>query len=140
MGFFSLQLLATSPGQAIELCAPTRNRYSPFGFNPSPVLQAMQRRIKRALFERKAIFGNHRDAFGNVPAVQGRSDESAQDEEIERPLEKFVSYFVHARILLSCFYNSKLYLSKLDNKQSNRCQRPERVLVGPGFASITRRS
>jgi hypothetical protein len=49
--------------------------------------------------------------------VQSRSGESSQDEEIERPLEKFVSDFVHAGILLSCFYNSKLYLSELDNKQ-----------------------
>lgn len=117
MGFFSLQLLTTSPGQAIELCAPTRFRHSPFSFNPSPVFQPMQCGIKRALFERKAVFGNHRDAFGNIPAVQSRSGESSQDEEIEGPLEKFVSHFVHASILLSCFYNSKLYLSKLDNKE-----------------------
>ena len=117
MRFFSLQLFATSPGQAIELCAPARVRHSPFGFNPSAVFQPMQCRIKRALFEGKAVFGNHRDAFGNIPAVQSRSGESSQDEKIEGALEKFVSYFVHAGILLSCFYSSKLYLSKLDNKQ-----------------------
>ena len=101
----------------IEFRAPARIRHSPFGFNPSPVLEPMQRRIKRALFEGKTVFGNQRDAFGNIPAVQSCSGESSQDEKIEGPLEKFVSYFVHASILLSRFYNSKLYLSKLDNKQ-----------------------
>lgn len=117
MRSFSRQLLATSPGQTIKLCAPARFGHSPLGFNPAAILEPMQCRIKRALFERKAVFGNHRDAFGNIPAVQSRSGESSQDEEIEGPLEKFVSHFVHAGILLSCFYNSKLYLSKVDNKQ-----------------------
>ena len=117
MRSFSLQLLAASPRQVIEFRAPSCFRHSPLGFNPSTVLQPMQCRIKRALFEGKAIFGNHRDAFGNIPAVQSCSGESSQDEKIEGPLEKFVSYFVHASILLSRFYNSKLYLSKLDNKQ-----------------------
>ena len=117
MRSFSLQLFATSTGQAIEFCAPPRFRHSPVGFNPSPVLQPMQCRIKRALFKGKAVFGNHRNAFGNIPPVQGRGGESSQDEQIEGPLEKFVSHFVHGSILLSCFYNSKPYLSKLDNKR-----------------------
>jgi hypothetical protein len=117
MGFFNVQLLAASPSQTIEFGAPPGFRHAPLGFNPSPVLQPMQCGIKRALFEGKAVFRNHRDAFGNIPAVQSRSGESSQDEEIEGALEKFVSHFVHAGILLSCFYNSKLNLSKLDNKQ-----------------------
>ena len=98
MGFFSLQLLAASPSQTIEFRARPGFRYAPLGFNPSPVLQPMQCGIKRALFEGKAIFGNHRDALGNIPAVHSRSGESSQDEEIEGPLEKVVSHFVHASI------------------------------------------
>ena len=100
MRSFNLQLPATPPGQAIELRAPPRFRHSPFGFNPSPILQPMQSRIKRALFQRKAILGNHSDAFGNIPAVQRRSGESSQDEKVEGALEKFVSYFVHAKHLI----------------------------------------
>jgi hypothetical protein len=52
--------------------------------------------------------------------VQGRSGESSQDEEIEGALEKFVSHFVHARILLSCFYNSRLICRSSTTSSSNR--------------------
>src|SRR5262249_8461222 len=96
MSFLGLQLPATFSSQAIELRAPARVRYSPLGFNPSALLQPMQRGIKRALLQRETIVGNHRDAFGDIPAVQRFGNKSSQDEKIEGSLEKFISYLVHA--------------------------------------------
>ena len=58
MLFLGLEFLATSVGETIEFSAPSGVADAPLGLNPATPLQAVERRIKRALFQGKAIIGN----------------------------------------------------------------------------------
>ena len=51
MLFLGLEFLATSLGETIEFSAPSGVGDAPLGLNPATPLQAVERRIKRALFQ-----------------------------------------------------------------------------------------
>src|SRR5262249_25267715 len=60
----------------------------PLGLDPAAALEAMQRRVQRALLHLERVVGNLLDAFGNRPAVLRLERDGFQDQEIERALRQ----------------------------------------------------
>src|SRR5579862_1161424 len=88
IGGLHFQLLAPGSGQMVEARAAAQLGNAPFGFDPTLMLQTVQRRIKRALIDLQNLFGDLLDAFGNSPAVQRAGLQRPEDQEIESALKK----------------------------------------------------
>ena len=78
------QLPASGRRQAVVLGAPAELRHRPFGFDPAPMLEAMQGRVERALVDLEHVFGDLLDALGDRPPVLRILLERAQDQQVER--------------------------------------------------------
>ena len=74
LGDFGVELFASGPGQRIEAGAPVVLGCAPFGRNPALVLEAVQRRVERALLDAQQIIRNLLDALGDrlPPALLNR--------------------------------------------------------------------
>ena len=65
----AVELLAAGPGQRVEARAPIVLGRAPVGGDPALMLEAVERRIERALLDAQQIVGNLLDTLGNRPAV-----------------------------------------------------------------------
>ena len=68
--------------------------------DPAAPLEAVKRRIKRALLNAEHVAGNLLDAFGDGPAVLGTQGESAEDEQVQGALGEFQFFNGHAIVPL----------------------------------------
>ena len=67
----------------VVLGPPAQLRDGPLGFDPSLVLEAMERRVERALVDLQDILGDLLDALGDRPAVQRLGLQRPKDEQVE---------------------------------------------------------
>ena len=74
--------------QRIKFGAPIVVRLSPFGLNPSLLLEAMQRGIQRPLVHLQDLPGDLPDALCDSPSVHRLERKSSQDQEVQRALNK----------------------------------------------------
>ena len=80
---FDRQLPAPGGGEPVVLGPPAQLRDSPFGFDPALMLEAMERRVKRALVDLQDILRDLLDAFGDRPAMQRLGLQRPEDEQVE---------------------------------------------------------
>src|SRR6266850_2804214 len=93
---FGKQLFSARPRQRVVLGFAVVLRRTPFGGDPSPLFQAQQCRIERALVELKQIFRHLLDALRDAIAVQRpKRFESLQNNQVERALQHFASRRSH---------------------------------------------
>src|SRR5262249_22205096 len=81
------ELLAAGFRQCIEARAAIVLRCAPCGCNPPLMLEAMQRRIQRALLDTQQVIGDLLNALCDRPAVHGLHRERSHDEKVEGPLQ-----------------------------------------------------
>ena len=67
-----------------------------FRFQPSLLLEAMQRRVQRALADLENFAADLLNAFGDGPAVCGLERDGLEDQQVERALNE-VRWSAHAR-------------------------------------------
>jgi hypothetical protein len=81
---FHCQLPPSGCGQLVILGPAAQFRDGPLGFAPPLVLEAMQRRIKRALVDLQDILRDLLNALRDRPAMQRGRLQRPEDEQIER--------------------------------------------------------
>ena len=93
---FTGQLLSALVGQRIESGLPVFFGGAPFGADPAVLFHAMQRWVKRALFNPKHLGGNALDVGGDSVAVDAAAGgKRLQDKQRKRALEYVVLLPVH---------------------------------------------
>ena len=80
--------MPAGPGERVELCHAAGFRGPPFGRDPALLLEAVQRRVKRALLDLKSLPGDLLDALCDRPTVLGFERDGLQNQQIERSLNE----------------------------------------------------
>ena len=80
---FHRQLPASGWREPVVLRPPAQLRDGPLGFDPALVLEAMERRIQRALVDLQDVLGDLLDALRDRPAVQRFGLQRPKDEQVE---------------------------------------------------------
>src|SRR4029077_20624000 len=84
----ALQLLPPLARDRVELRVAPQVRRLPFRANPSLLLEAMERRIERALADRQRVVRQQLNALGEAPAVNRLARDGLEDQQIKRALEE----------------------------------------------------
>ncbi len=100
------KLGAAGGGERIKLGVAAGVRLRPFGANPSLLLQAMERRIERALLHLQHLTGDLLDALGDGPAVLRLERDGFQDEQVECSLHE-IAWFSHALTIYNSVVDSQ---------------------------------
>ena len=74
--------------EPVVLRPPAQLRDGPLGFDPALVLEAMERRVERALVDLQDVLGDLLDALRDRPAVQRVGLQRPEDEQVERARQK----------------------------------------------------
>ncbi len=80
---FHRQLPAPGGREPVVLGPPAQLRDSPFGFDPALMLEAMERRVERALVDLQDILRDLLDPLRNRPAMERLGLQRAQDEQVK---------------------------------------------------------
>src|SRR5690348_3324352 len=108
--FLDLELVSSGLRQLVVLRMPAVFSHGPFGLDPAAPLQAMQRRVERALFDAQHVFGNLLNALRNGPAVLRLKRQRLEDQQIECSLWKVDTAVGHK---LPCYFYSGILLPPL---------------------------
>lgn len=97
---------------------PAVFRHGPFGLDAATPLQAMQRRVKRALLDAQHVLGNLLNALRNGPAVLRFKRQRLEDQQVERSLREIDTLVCHK--LPFHFYNEHImhWTPELQGKHS----------------------
>ena len=85
---FHRQLPASGRREPVVLGPPAQLRDGPLGFDPALVLEAMERRVERALIDLQDVLRDLLDALRDRPAVQRVGLQRPEDEQVERARQK----------------------------------------------------
>ena len=96
-----LELLPAGLGQRVEAGAPVGLGRAPLGGDPALMLQAVQRRIERALLHAQQFVRDLLDALRDRPAVHRLERDRPQDQQVERALNQ-VGLVAHVASLVDC--------------------------------------
>ena len=77
------QLPAAGCGESVVLGPSAELRDGPLGFDPALVLEAMERRVERALVDLQDVLGDLLDAVRDRPAVHRVGLQRPQNEQVE---------------------------------------------------------
>src|SRR5271155_3591112 len=90
------KLFSTAARERVELGFSIVVGDAPLRGDPAALLEAQQRRVKRALVEFEQVGGNLLNAHGNAVTVQGAEGlEGLEDDQIEGPLKDFPARLRH---------------------------------------------
>src|SRR5277367_1528393 len=92
---FHSQLLAAGACQLVETRPPIILRQSPLTLDPPALLDAVQRRIQRALFHLEHLFCELPNALPHAIPVHRPQRKSLQHQHVQRALGKFWFLFSH---------------------------------------------
>ena len=79
------------------------------------------------MLQSKAVFGNDRDAFRNIPTVETAGRKRFEDEQVEGALQEFLTHGFHVGIVVGDRQQASFLLSEGDNKEGEPWDR--RVLA-----------
>ena len=79
-------------GEKVIFCAPRVRRHFPLRRHPRALQQPLQGRIKRAVIHHELIPGLPFEELANAISVIGPGLQTAQDEHLQRPLQKLHSF------------------------------------------------
>jgi hypothetical protein len=87
-------LLPASGGQVVKLRSSIVFGGAQFGRNPHPLDEPVQRRVQRTLFDLQNVVRVEFDGFGNGMAMGWALQECAENQQVQRPLQKFEAFLL----------------------------------------------
>jgi hypothetical protein len=85
---FLLELFLPGPGEGVVLGATVLLGHAPLRLDPRLILEALQRRVERALLNQQNVVRQLADAARDRPAVQRLERERFENQEVERALDE----------------------------------------------------